>query len=117
MAPNASCKMAFNLHKYNQNMQITVHIPKQGCRFCKTNFSTDLYTPVYNILYIRHYITKSFEEYCNKIFIRGQFQGSKMLNYFFIWNPDIQKDNPEVVRIINTFGDLFLSGKLTFSLF
>lgn len=120
MASQASCKMMFNMHKWNSKIiRCNMHIPdfpnnSRLCNWCKTDFSTDLNVPVYDKIYIRHYITKSFEEFCVKIFVRGQFCGSKDLNTFFNFNPDISRNDPTVKEILQQYFDKYMSGDLKF---
>ena len=53
-------------------------------------------------LYINHYITKSFEEYLNKITVRGQYKKDyRKLGDFFILNPDMIKDIPNIEEKFN----------------
>lgn len=48
-------------------------------------------------MWINHYITKSFEEYYNKISYRGDYRKNhRTLGDFFIINPDMIKDIPEI---------------------
>lgn len=118
MDPRASCKMFFNLNICKlDNLDLTIHIPKSTYNYCKTNYSRDLYTLSYNRLYIRHYITKSFREWCEKLYVRGQFQGSKKLSQFFGFNPDIDIRDISVQNIINEYADRVLSGELPLYLF
>ena len=115
MSPIASSKIIFNMSTSNF-VRCNHHIPFFKDGWCKTDFSRDLKTPIYKKLYIRHYITKSFEEYCKKIFLRGQFFGSKGLNHFFEFNPDISRNNKEVKEIIETYYNMFMNGDLNFYL-
>lgn len=114
MHPKASSKLAFNLPKWDPDkIRTNHHIPKKA-NWCKTNFSTDPLEVVYDKIYIRHYITKSFEEYCKKIYVRGQIIPVHCLNDFFTFNPDIPKDNPDVQAILKKYSDMYRSGELTF---
>ena len=114
---NGASKECFNLHRWNPNtIKANHHIPTKAV-WCKTNFSKKMSDVVYDKIYIRHYITRSFEEFCYKIFIRGQFYGSKCLNNFFHFNKDIEKNNPEVQKILNSYKERFFSGELNFSLY
>ena len=113
MHPKASSKLAFNISKWDPDkIKTNHHIPKQA-NWCKTNFSTDPLEVVYDKIYIRHYITKSFEEYCNKLYIRGQIIPVHTLNDFFIFNPDIPRDNSDVQSILKKYSDMYRSGELT----
>lgn len=88
------------------------HLPKEA-KWCKTNFSMDPLEVVYDKIYIRHYITKSFEEYCNKLYLRGQIIPVHKLNDFFVFNSDISKDNSDVQNILKRYSDMYRSGELS----
>lgn len=115
MTPNASSKLCFNMHKWNRSIVTSHHIPKSAI-WCKTNFSTNPFEVVYDSMYIKHYITKSFDEFCNKIYVRGQFCNSKRIYDFFVFNPDFSIQSNSVQEILNKYSDMYLSGKLQFSI-
>jgi hypothetical protein len=53
-------------------------------------------------MYIRHYITKSFDEYLWKLNTRGMFyKHHRDINEFFVYNPEM-RNNHEIQKIINT---------------
>lgn len=113
----ASSKLCFNLHRWDPvRVHTNHHIPFKA-KWCKPNYSQDLKDLVYDRLYIRHYITKSLDEFLHKLFLRGQFFGSKDFNSFFVFNPDINKKDPEVRKVINKYRDMFYSGEIKFSIF
>lgn len=115
MCKYASCKLLFNLHRWDNNKVLcNMHVPATIDGWCKTDFSTDLNVQVYDKIYIRHYITKSFEEFCNKLFVRGQFCGSKDLNTFFNFNRDISREDPIVKSMMQNIYDKFMSDELKF---
>lgn len=116
MASKSSSKLCFNLRKWNPDTVFTNHHIPIRARWCKTNFSINPADVVYDKIYIRHYITKSLDEFCRKIFIRGQFLGSKHLRDFFSFNKDIKMNNPDVQEILNKYRDMFYSGKIWFSI-
>lgn len=117
MSPKASSKIFFNLGRWDAHrIKCNNHIPYQH-GFCKPDFSTDMSKIVYDTIYIRHYITKSFQEYCVKLYQRGQFQGSKILPYFFEWNPDISRRNPRVQEILDSHAIAYMSGERDFRVF
>jgi hypothetical protein len=47
--------------------------------------SEDMYTKCW----LNHYITKSWEEWCNRLFVRGQNMALRQLDEFFKYNPDM----------------------------
>ena len=112
MSPKASSKLCFNLHRWDaEKIKTNHHLPKKA-KLCKTNFSTDPLEVVYDKIYVRHYITKSFDEFCNRIYVRGQIIRVKSLNDFFVFNPDISKEDSEVQKIIKKYSDMYRSGQL-----
>jgi len=74
-------KVCFNLNKYHIKYFFNPHIPNKNiCKFYN----------VKNIIYIRHYITKSLEEYIWKKYIRGYIWGCRRnLDFFFSVNPEL----------------------------
>lgn len=44
---------------------------------------------LYTKCWINHYITKSWEEWCNRLFVRGQNMALRQLDEFFKYNPDM----------------------------
>lgn len=103
MKSKAASKLVFNLKRWDsKRIKTNHHIPSEAV-WCKTDGSSDGEKVVYDKIYIRHYITKSFEEYCHKIFVRGQFQNSKKLNYFFIFNRSMKKDNKDIQAILKKY--------------
>lgn len=115
-----SNKQAFNLHLWDKNVikcnQHNPDVHSSGFKWCKTDYSANLSTFTYKNMYIRHYITKSFEDYCNKMFVRGQFANSKTVTRFFMSNPNISRDNKDIINILNSYYEKFMTGELSFTL-
>jgi hypothetical protein len=114
-------KLAFNLHKWNKDtVKCNFHIPLEKSsdkfKWCKTDYTSGDTSVSYKNIYIRHYITKSFEDYCNKLFVRGQFSKSMTISRFFNLNYDISRDNKDVVKILNDVYNKFMNGELDFSI-
>ena len=83
-------KICFNLKKYQPIFWHTNHIPSNECNFCNTDFQKDKNKITYNNVYIRHYITKSWEEYVWKKKTRGYFYGAqRTFDNFFKINLDM----------------------------
>ena len=115
MDARASCKLLFNMKYWDRHtVRCNMHIPSNNYNWCKTDFSQRLEDAVYDKIYIRHYITKSLEEFCNKIFVRGQFCGSKNMSVFFAMNKEIDRHSDAVKDIVNNYYDKFMSGELKF---
>lgn len=82
-------KTCYNLSTFKETYYRGTHLPTDECKWCKTDYSTDLKRLVYNIVYLRHYMTKSWEEYIAKR-KRGYFVGfARTLSTFFEANPDM----------------------------
>lgn len=88
--PSSLVKTCYNLHTYNEKTLSTQHIPFKDCKWCKTDFSKNIEKSIYNNIYIRHYVTRSWEEWVWKIKTRGQFWGdTRHLDVFFKINTDM----------------------------
>lgn len=61
--------------------------------------------PIYKYAKVRHYLTRSFEEWCEKM-KRGTCDPNfkRKFNVFFDYNPDLAylKNDPDVIKLINT---------------
>ena len=55
----------------------------------------------YNVCWLNHYITKSWVEWCDRIFKRGQIiKDFRRLDDFFIYNPDMIDRRKELMSLI-----------------
>lgn len=82
-------KTCYNLKLYDGCFFYNQHHPNDKCNWCNTDYEKD-YKPTYNNIYIRHYITKSWEEYVWKIKTRGfTWGGTRHLDTFFEINSDM----------------------------
>lgn len=85
-------KMVYNMHKLQDKFIWGVHTAL--CNWVRTDFGvhrTD--EPCFDVMYLRHYITKSWEEWCWKLKTRGMFcKNNRKVEDFFIFNPDMDKD-------------------------
>ena len=93
-------KTCYNLKTYKNEYFKYVHQPSDRCKFCRTNFERDRLKPVYDKVYIRHYITRSWEEYVWKKKLRGFLWGgpTRALESFFIMNPDMNDMKEELLQ-------------------
>ena len=83
-------KVCYNLKRYTRNNFIDMHTPG-NCRF-KT---ADQYYGR-----ILHFITKSFEEYVNKIVLRGMCHiGHRKIEDFFVYNKDMLDKKEELMKM------------------
>lgn len=77
-----------NMRVYSNSIYGCSHC-SSSTNWCKTDFKTEN-VPCYDRMYLRHYITKSFEEYKNKLQVRGMFNSRhRTINDFFVYNPDM----------------------------
>jgi hypothetical protein len=83
-------KTCYNLNKYRKEFFFNQHHPTNICDWCNTTLNKKQFIPSYKYIYIRHYITRSWEEYVwkrlNRGFTRG---GTRGLDVFFKINPDM----------------------------
>lgn len=85
-------KVCYNMRTFTKRHFLTSHQPSNVCKWCRTDFSESRSNPVYDKIYIRHYITKSWEEYNNKLCVRGMFhKWHRKIEDFFTLNPDIKE--------------------------
>ena len=95
-----STKVAYNLHTFNRNNVFSNHLPSDGCKWCKPDFSNNKNSLVYDKIYIRHYITRSWEEYYYKLMIRGMFsKGHRDYDDFFSINQDMINRKFELIEL------------------
>ena len=81
--PYSCFKILFNLDSFNLSNFFSVH----GVS-CQANA---LRLDNYDIIFLRHYITKSWEEYVWKLKSRGMFNsGHRNFEHFFDFNPDLK---------------------------
>lgn len=96
VTPQSLAKTCYNLDTYQEKYFLYTHQPSRYCKFCRTNFETDRNKVIYDNIYIRHYITKSWEEYVWKRTKRGFLYGKiRDYDFFFKVNPiwKIKKKN------------------------
>lgn len=90
--PQSLSKTCYNLNTYQEKFFLYTHQPSKYCNFCRTNFERDRNKPIYDKIYIRHYITKSWDEYVWKKKERGFLFGKiRSFDFFFEVNPDMRR--------------------------
>lgn len=101
--PCSFVKTCHNLRTYRREFFYNQHYPTNVGDWCNTEFKRkDNYHPVYTNIYIRHYITKSWEEYVWKRRVRGfPWGGQRTFEFFFILNPDMNDKKEELLMEIN----------------
>lgn len=91
-------KPCYKLSTFDEEFYGTIHQPSDICNFCRTDFSKDRYAEIFDKIFIRHYITKSWEEYVWKRTHRGYFCGlSRTFDGFFLINPDMNDKKKELL--------------------
>lgn len=95
-------KTVYNLKKCNDKTFSTQHVPRFSSKWCDTNFIKNKNKTVYDKLYLRHYITKSWEEYVWKISVRGMFhKNHRNYDTFFELNENMKDKKEELMNMID----------------
>jgi hypothetical protein len=96
--PQVTTKVCYKLDYFSKSNYYNQHIVKSTDNWCKTDFSKSE-EPIYKNIYIRHYITKSWEEYFIKSKIRGTFtKNYRTYDGFFEMNSDMLPQKDELIR-------------------
>lgn len=97
-----STKIVFKFERFKKNYYLGSHICSDLCKWIKSDFSRDHNKPIYKNIYIRHYITKSWEEYVWKLKTRGMFHKThRNFEEFFEMNPDLKDKKEELLNELN----------------
>jgi hypothetical protein len=84
-------KFVYNLNRYQKHFLLNQHRIHHSCKY----FESD-------ILYLRHYIMKSWEEFVWKLKIRGTFSKKhRSIDDFFLLNPDLEPKKNELIELMN----------------
>ena len=82
------CKTCYNMRTFKESNFRNTHRPSNSCRWREIDYRYSF--DQHSVIYIRHYITKSWEEYRWKIEERGFMWGLKRnYDFFFNINPDL----------------------------
>jgi len=93
-------KTCYNINTFKKEHYWHLHQPSNECKWCKSDFRQYRLRPIYKNIYIRHYITKSWEEYIWKLFVRGFLGiGTRYIDFFFELNPDMLDKKEELLQI------------------
>lgn len=96
--PAYNKKTCYNLRKYKPVFWWGIHLPSDVCNYCNTEYVKDKSATTYKVMYLRHYVTKSWEEYVWKKTERGYFMGkSRTFDAFFIINPELLPYKEELI--------------------
>ena len=92
-------KVCYNLKTYKDSSFGHIHQSSDMCNWCKTDFTKNRETVVYKNIYLRHYLTKSWEEYVWKIKTRGYFWGkTRNIDFFFSINSDMSDKKEQLIN-------------------
>lgn len=92
-------KICHNLRRYEIKNFINQHkISNKAC-WCNTDNEKNWFKTSYSNIYIRHYITKSWEEYVWKRRVRGYPWGeNRSFEFFFLVNPEMEDKKEELIK-------------------
>ena len=94
-------KKAINLNKISPYYRFEQHFHTTS-GYIKTNFQQGIRKPCFDRIYLKHYITKSLEEYLWKLLKRGMCcNNHRKINDFFEMNPDMRDKYNEIYRFID----------------
>ena len=80
-------KFCVNMHKWKPTQKYFIHCA--NVNFIKADGTFKRTEIVYEPLYLRHYITKSVEEYLHKVYVRGMFHtGHRQLKSLYEMCPE-----------------------------
>lgn len=90
-------KICFNMKKLQEKFIFGNHAAL--CNYVKTDFTWDRTKIVFDRMYLRHYITKSWEEYVWKLKVRGMMHKEhRGYNDFFEMNTDMADMKDELIK-------------------
>ena len=97
-------KTCYNLNTLTREKIGGIHCGKGN--WIKTNFIKDRQITCYDKFYLKHYVTKSWEEYLWKLYKRGMHCYNRHRSHkdFFQINPDMADKYDELIRIKNDLG-------------
>ena len=95
-------KTCYNMKTFNVSFYKTNHQPSDFCKWCRTDYSNDRKKEIFDNIFIKHYITKSWQEYVEKKQKRGYFVGiSRTNDFFFNVNPDMLYMKDRLMEVFN----------------
>jgi len=95
-------KTCYNLKTYKKEYLYNQHYPTDECSWCNTELARDKSVLTYKHIYLRHYITRSWEEYVWKKVSRGYpWGGTRTMDFFFDVNPDMLPLKDELIGALN----------------
>ena len=98
-------KTCYNLRTFDEKFFWNVHQPSDLCKWCKTDLRQFRLRPIYNNIYIKHYMTKSWEEYVYKLKVRGDIlDKNRLYDDFFDLNPELNDRREELEKMAENIG-------------
>jgi len=92
-------KMCFNMKRLQEKFIHGNHTAL--CKYVKPNFTWDRTKEVFDRIYLRHYITKSWEEYLHKLNVRGMMcKEHRTYDDFFEMNTDMINIKEKLIKEI-----------------
>lgn len=93
-------KKIVNLKLMHDKYVFNQHFPSRKCRATSTDFYNQKYQ-IFDRIYIKHYITKSWEEYVHKLFVRGMHcPEHRKIDDFFEMNSELNEKREELENMI-----------------
>lgn len=91
-------KTCHNLKRYKDEFFHNQHLQSSKSNWCNTDFKKDI-RPCYKHIYLKHFITKSWEEYVWKMKERGFIWGGRRdYDFFFKANQDMENKKEKLIN-------------------
>lgn len=95
-------KSCYKIRTFDEDFLVVHHYPTDVCNWCNTDFVKNRFILTYNKIYLRHYITKSWEEYIWKLTKRRFMWGLRRdYDFFFRLNKDMEQKRKELMDNLN----------------
>lgn len=95
-------KTCYKIKSFTEDFLYIHHCPTDKCKWCNTDFVKDKNIITFNKVYLRHYITKSWEEYVWKRTKRKYAWGlERDFDFFFKLNVDMLPKKNELMDKLN----------------
>ena len=96
--PQSLVKTCYQLKHYQPDWFHNQHHPSDKCNWRNTKGKKNI-NATYEKIYIRHYITKSLEEFVWKRKARGYFWGkTRLFDKFFLINPEFESNKGKLIK-------------------
>ena len=108
------CKFVVNMNKYQPEMFFKIH-DSDNTNWVKLDYTKDRSKIVLEPLYLRHFITKSCQEYIEKLYVRGCFyKAHRNMQSFWDMCPEYKEqilNNKEFVNFVRLKYNIDLTKK------